>query len=204
MVEEWSNPDRVNEYLSGEIPHRDVAEELLLEALPDSVERVLDLGTGDGRMLALIRTGHPNASGVGIDSSAPMLERARRRFLDDESIDLRLGDLANLSEVGGSFDAVVSALAIHHLEHAKKRVLFREIYRLLKLDGVFVNLDLVSSPSEELHEHFRRAINRPQDDPTDRLAGLGEQLEWLEDAGFGMVDCRFKWLELTLFVARRS
>ena len=69
--------------------------------------------------------------------------------------------------------------------------------------GVFANLDLVAPPTPELHERFRQAIGRPEDDPTDRLTGLCEQLAWLREAGFEPVDCRFKWLELTLLVAVR-
>jgi tRNA (cmo5U34)-methyltransferase len=68
---------------------------------------------------------------------------------------------------------------------------------------VLVNLDLAASPTPELHERFRHAIGREQDDPTDRLAGLCEQLRWLREAGFEQVDCRFKWLELALIVAVR-
>jgi hypothetical protein len=51
---EWSDPERVTEYLAREIPHRDIAEGMLLEALPERVGRVLDIGTGDGRLLALV------------------------------------------------------------------------------------------------------------------------------------------------------
>jgi hypothetical protein len=55
-----------------------------------------------------------------------------------------------------------------------------------------------------LHERFREAIGQEHDDPADRLAGLCEQLDWLCDAGFERVDCRFKWLELALIVAARA
>lgn len=50
-MSEWSDPNRVAEYLSREIPHRQIAESLLLDALPDQIECFLDLGTGDGRLL---------------------------------------------------------------------------------------------------------------------------------------------------------
>jgi cyclopropane fatty-acyl-phospholipid synthase-like methyltransferase len=154
-------------------------------------------------MLALVRTRHPEAHGIGIDSSIPMLERGRRRFRKDALIDLRPGDLVARLVPEGPFDAVVSALAIHHLEHERKRTLFGEVHDLLCPTGVFGNLDLVMSPSAELHEHFRAAIGRVKDDPTDRLAGLCEQLNWLRDAGFHDVGCHFKWLELTRFIATR-
>jgi SAM-dependent methyltransferase len=95
----------------------------------------------------------------------------------------------------------VSGLAVHHLEDSRKRELFAEIHGLLNPGGVFANLDLVRSASTRLHERFRREIGRIEDDPTDRLAELSEQMAWLRETGFGEVDCHFKWLELALIVA---
>jgi len=198
---EWSDPGRVAEYLSREIPHRLTAEQMLLEALPSRVERFLDLGTGDGRMVALVRSRHPEARAVGLDASEPMLARATDRFAADPLVELQAHELGLPLTVEGPFDAVVSGLAIHHLEDERKRELFGEVEALLVPGGAFANLDLVSSASPQIHERFRREIGRAEDDPTDRLADLGEQLTWLRDAGFSEVDCHFKWLELALFVA---
>jgi SAM-dependent methyltransferase len=133
-----------------------------------------------------------------------MLDRARERFLDDSLIELQVGDLADPISSTGPFDAVVSGLAIHHLTDARKRALFGEVHDLLGPGGVFANLDLVSAATSSLHERFRRAIGRVQDDPADHLSGLCEQLDWLRAAGFDDVDCHFKWLELTLVVGRRA
>lgn len=201
-AKEWSDPGRVAEYLSREIPHRAVAEQMLLEALPARVERFLDLGCGDGRMLALVRSRHPAASAVGLDNSEPMLARAADRFPADPLVELREQQLDRPLRVEGPFDAVVSGLAVHHLEDERKRELFGEVQTLLAPGGVFANLDLVKSASPHTHERFRREIGRSEDDPSDRLADLGEQLGWLRDAGFREVDCHFKWLELALLVAR--
>jgi tRNA (cmo5U34)-methyltransferase len=198
---EWSDPERVAEYLSREIPHRATAEEMLLAALPPRVERFLDLGTGDGRMIALVRSRHPEARAVGLDASEAMLARADQRFAAEPLVELDRHELAAPLALEGPFDAVVSGLAVHHLEDERKRELFGEIQALLTPDGVFANLDLVSSASPQLHERFRREIGREEDDPSDRLAGLAEQLSWLRDAGFREVDCHFKWLELALLVA---
>lgn len=203
MSEEWSDQERVADYLSREIPHRHVAEQMLLEALPEQVTRILDLGTGDGRLLALVRGQRPNAEATGIDSSAPMLDRAKERFEGDPLVKLLEHDLRTPLADAGNVDVVVSGLAIHHLEDERKRGLFGEIHTLLTPGGVFANLDLVRSASPRLHERFRREIGRTEDDPTDRLAGLGEQMSWLQQAGFAEVDCHFKWLELALMVAVR-
>lgn len=201
---EWSSPERVSEYLSREIPHRDTAERMLLQALPESVGRALDLGTGDGRLLALVRSEHPVAECVGLDASPVMLARFRERFTGDPLVEAHAHDLHDPLTLPGQFDAVVSGLAIHHLEDERKREMFGEIYALLAPGGVFANLDLVTSPTEAQHERFRREIGRAQDDPTDRLSDLCEQLVWLREAGFREVDCHFKWLELSLMVGKAA
>lgn len=201
MADEWSDGGRVAEYLSREIPHRHIAEEMLLDALPEHVGRFVDLGTGDGRLLALVRSRHPDAEAIGLDSSLPMLDRAKERFDGDPLVELREHDLQVQLPKAGICDVVVSGLAIHHLEDERKRELFGEIHALLAPGGVFANLDLVRSASPRLHERFRREIGRIEDDPTDRLAGLTEQMSWLREAGFVEVDCHFKWLELALVVA---
>jgi trans-aconitate methyltransferase len=198
---EWSDNQRIAEYLAREIPHRDIAEEMLLSALPPHIRRFVDLGTGDGRLLALVRSRYPEADGLGLDSSAPMLERAKERFADDPLVELRKHDLRERLPETGGIDAFVSGLALHHLEDERKRELFGEVHGQLRPGGVFANLDLVRSASSRLHERFRREIDREKDDPTDRMAGLGELIGWLREVGFSEVDCHFKWLELSLVVA---
>ena len=48
--------------------------------------RVLDLGSGDGRLLALVKLAHPDAQAVAIDFSDTMLDRLRARFAADSSV----------------------------------------------------------------------------------------------------------------------
>lgn len=202
--EGWRDPGRVAEYLKREIPHRDIAEAMLLGALPLDTGSFVDLGTGNGRLIGLVRERYPDARALGIDFSEAMLAQAEERFAADPLVELQRHDLAQPLGAHAPVDAVVSALAIHHLEDARKQVLFREVHALLRPGGVFVNLDLVAAVSREQHERFRVAIGRAQDDPADRLAGLCEQLGWLREAGFQDVDCQFKWLQLALFVGTRS
>jgi tRNA (cmo5U34)-methyltransferase len=197
----WSDPERVSQYLSREIPHRDVAEGMLLTALPRKVDRLLDLGTGDGRLIALVRGAHPATEALGLDFSQAMLDRAAERFAGEVGIELQAHDLRDPLPVDGPYDAIISGLAIHHLEDERKRELFAEAHDRLAPGGVFANLDLVEAATRELHERFRREIGRPEDDPADRFAPLCDQLEWLRAAGFADVECHFKWLQLTLVIA---
>lgn len=204
MSDGWRDSGRVADYLAREIPHRDVAEAMLLQALPPQIERFVDLGTGNGRLIALVREHHPDARALGIDFSEPMLAHADERFAGDPLVELRQHDLARPLAIQEPVDAVLSGLAIHHLEDARKRALFGEIHALLRPGGVFVNLDLVTAASREQHERFRLAIGRPEDDPADRLADLCEQLGWMREAGFADADCQFKWLQLALLVGARG
>ena len=105
----------------------------------------------------------------------------------------------------GPFDAVVSAFAIHHLEDARKRDLFAEIFSVLTANGMFANLEHVSSPTERLHREFLAAIGNAhgQEDASNRCASVADQLSWLAATGFTDVDCAWKWREMALLVARR-
>lgn len=207
---EWADESRVEDYLAREIPHRDTAEQLLLGALPQRIERFADLGTGAGRLLALVHREHPGAQGIGTDVSRPMLARARAALAASTCLEVHEHDLTEpldgLAQLAGAgpLDAIVSALAIHHVEDERKRTLFAEAHELLRPGGVFANLDLTASPTPAVHAQFRAAVGRREDDPADRLADPCEQLTWLREAGFARADCRFKWLELTLFVAARG
>ena len=100
----------------------------------------------------------------------------------------------------GPFDAVVSGFAIHHVSDERKRALYREVFGILGPGGVFLNLEHVASPTPELHDGFLYAIgSSPEgDDPSNKLAPVADQLAWLRDAGFGQVDCHWKWRELAL------
>lgn len=203
-AEEWTTAEHVDRYLgrADEYPRRAEGESVLLELVPRDARRVLDLGTGDGRLLALLRIDRPEVHGVGIDFSELMLEAARERFADDERIELVEHDLAQPLPGLGRFDAIVSSMAIHHLEHERKRSLYAEILELLEPGGVFANFEHVASPTQRLHLAFFAAIGEPleDEDPSDRLLDVESQLVWLRELGYDDVDCYWKWLEMALLV----
>jgi tRNA (cmo5U34)-methyltransferase len=204
---EWTTPERVRCYLdrADGFPHRSEGESVLLEQIPDGARRVLDLGTGDGRLLALLQRDRPEIVGVGVDFSEVMLEEARKRFDGDERVELVQHDLSEPFPALGRFDAVISSFAIHHLEHDRKRSLYGEVFDLLEPGGVFANFEHVASATHRLHLAFFEAIGEPieDEDPSDRLLDVHTQLQWLRDIGFEDVDCYWKWLEMALLVGAK-
>jgi SAM-dependent methyltransferase len=201
---EWTIPERVRCYLdrADGFPHRAEGESVLLEQVPDDARRVLDLGTGDGRLLALLKRDRPEIVGVGLDFSEVMLDAARKRFADDEHVELIQHDLSQPLPELGRFDAVISSFAIHHLDDDRKRSLYGEVFDLLEPGGVFANFEHVASPTHRLHLAFFEAIGEPieNEDPSDRLLDVHTQLEWLRAIGFDDVDCYWKWLEMALLI----
>jgi len=59
----WRNGEHALAYLQNRdsIPHRVEGYEAMLEVVPKRVERVLDLGTGDGNVLALVLAARPES-----------------------------------------------------------------------------------------------------------------------------------------------
>jgi tRNA (cmo5U34)-methyltransferase len=200
----WTSNGHAREYLerADSISHRSEGESALLEFIPRGTRKILDLGTGDGRLLALVRTQHPATDAVAIDFSPAMLDEARKRFAGDPTVKVVEHNLDALLPVLGKFDAVISSFAIHHLMHERKKELYAEVYRLLNPGGVFCNLEHVSSPSERLHEEFllRIGFTVETEDPSNKLLDFKTQLRWLREIGFADVDCHWKWRELALLV----
>ena len=87
-VKEWSNPQNALAYLNvaDNLPHRSEGESVLIDHLPENTKRVLDLGTGDGRLIRLIKVNRPDIDAVAIDVSPTMLKSAREHFSSDPRV----------------------------------------------------------------------------------------------------------------------
>jgi tRNA (cmo5U34)-methyltransferase len=207
-LNEYATDAHARKYLAEAdgIPHRGEGEAMVLGMIPRDTRRILDLGTGDGRLLALLLAGRPRCSGVALDFSPPMLAAARERFRDDPSVEIVHHDLDEPLPALGRFDAVVSSFAIHHCTDARKRSLYAEIYRCLAPGGTFCNLEHVSSATPALQARFlaELGITEGTGDPSNKLASVEDQLRWLREIGFAEVDCYWKWLELAVFGGIRA
>jgi tRNA (cmo5U34)-methyltransferase len=190
----------------------------LLPFAPGRSARILDLGAGTGLLSAAIARRLPRARLTLLDFSEEMLGRARARFAGSPvKVELRTGD-ATRAPLGGPWDAIVSALSIHHLSDAAKRRLYARAFEALAPGGLLVNADnvLAEDPAVQARDRaawiaairasglpeaeLRAALRRTR---VDRLAPLDLQLRWLRELGFAEVDCAYKWRHFAVFSGRR-
>jgi tRNA (cmo5U34)-methyltransferase len=188
----------------------------VLRMLPAPPRRILDLGAGTGMLAARVAAAYPEAELVLVDGAPAMLEQARATLGDRAT--LHVADLEDPLPSGG-FDAVVSALAIHHLDDDAKRALFTRVREALPPGGMFVNAEQVAGPTpcfdrlnREWHEASARAAGTDDAEwaaslermQHDRPSDVESQLRWLREAGFDAADCVFKDHRFAVLVARRA
>lgn len=204
---EWRDATRAARYRAAAptLPHWRESETALVEQIPARVDRMLDIGTGDGRLIALVRAARPCGAAIGLDLSPPMLAAAGARLSDEPCVELIEHDLTSPLPQIGTFDLVVSGFAIHHLEDERKRELYGEILERLRPGGRFLNLEHVASATPALHREFLDLLAEigDEEDPSNRLAPAWTQVEWLTELGYEDAECFWKWREIALIGGRR-
>lgn len=185
-------------------------------AITGEPRRVLDLGAGTGLLSRKVREAFPEVELTLLDAAPRMLGEARDS-LGTTKTDYVVGDFAETFPPG-PWEAIVSALAIHHLEDEEKRDLFAHIHGELRPGGVFVNAEQVLGASRRFsernrawHESCARAAGTDDTEwdaaeqrmSLDRCATVEDQLSWLRAAGFSEVDCLFRHYQFAVLVAVR-
>lgn len=201
----------------------DATHEMILTMLPfptTHTVRVLELGPGTGNLTQKILTRFPHSTVVGYDLSEQMLAQARAKLAALEArLQLRQGDISQ-TVFPGPFDAVVSAIAVHHVPPPFKPILFHRVYAALRPGGVLVLGDAFQATTPALGETYSRLIAEEQArrgidtaavaayrSRSGPSGGASTQvpayLRWMQQAGFVNVDCVWKHFGRAVVYAER-
>ena len=172
---DWSSQQYVNQWAEGQDKREVEREEIFrlitrtLSEDPHAPLKILDLGAGYGALSQFLLTHFPNASAVCQDGSEEMAKLGRQRMEHlTGRFDYVLCDFSKpgwRQKIEGSFDAVVSAIAIHNVRSREIiKSIYAETFLLVKTGGCFLNFDRMT-PSKE------------------------DQLTWLREAGFSDLRC---------------
>jgi len=192
----------------------------LLNYLPQgrSFGSILELGCGTGNLSVLLHEAFPKARLRLIDVSGESLDVGRTRLKAGE-IEFEQQDFRKLTYSIGTFDLIVSSIAIHHLVSSEKQNLFRQCHGWLTSDGIFCFADQCAGATVDLYDRhihnwkeasFNAGSSHDEwnmwmrhQAEHDHHDTLGDQMEWLRQAGFAVVDCPWRYLLWSVIQARK-
>lgn len=203
----------------------DLTHEMILTMLPFPPQqpiRVLELGTGTGNLTQKLLDRFPQSTAVGYDLSAEMLARARAKLAAAGArLQLHQGDFSQMA-FPGPFDAVISAIAVHHVPPPDKPALFQRLYAALRPGGALVLGDAFQAATPALSERYRHLStaslerqgivetpvyvayrSRNSQASGGSSTHLQDYLLWMEQAGFCNVDCVWKYLARAVVYGER-
>jgi tRNA (cmo5U34)-methyltransferase len=220
------------------VPQREHQIQIIVDLLPedDQPYASIDLCCGEGQLAEAILAQHSAPHVYGLDGSPQMLAKATERLARfGERFKSRPFDLfeRDWPEMSLPLRAVVSSLAIHHLDGSGKQTLFREIHALLAPGGILAIADLVEPAqpagwavaakawdqavqerSMELDgtlegfaafDRLRWNMYRYFDpEDIDKPSRLFDQLKWLEAAGFEAVDVYWMYAGHAIFTGIKT
>lgn len=176
---------------------------------------VLDLGAGTGLLTCYWYKHFPHSRYVLIDIAEEMLDVARKRFSGCENVSFAVSDYT--SELPDqSFDAIISALSIHHLTDEDKQKLFLRIYEKLPEGGIFVNCDqfCAEDPATDTWynsywENKLYTSGLTENDITlwkerrklDKECSAEQEIKMLRSAGFKQVSCIYSSQKFSVMTA---
>ncbi|WP_328494018.1 class I SAM-dependent methyltransferase [Streptomyces sp. NBC_00414] len=170
--QEWYLPDREERF-------RVMLD--MVEALVGPEPRVLDLACGTGSITARLLERFPNAVSTGVDLDPALLAIAEGTFAGDDRVtfvtaDLKDPDWASLLPYG-SYDAVLTATALHWLHSEPLTVLYGQIAGLVRDGGVFMNADHMVDETTPRINAADRAQRHARMDAA-KAAGVLDWAEW--------------------------
>lgn len=178
--------------------------------------RILELGTGTGIFSERVAKRIPGIRLEVLDISSGMLAKALTR-LTEWKPETHIQDFRDPLP-SGPFDAVISAVAIHHLDDAAKRDLYRRIRPILTPGGIFLNADEIAGRTplwrqfviQQHHDFCRDAGCTPEEisellkrEAYDLCSPVETQLRWLEEFGFVNAEAPYRYFRFAILAAFR-
>lgn len=179
--------------------------------------RILDIGTGTGLLTAYWHKFLPNAIFDIVDNSEKMLEIADARFRGVENINI-IKDDYTINIPTRKYDAVISALSLHHIDGDIKSTLYKKIFDAVEEDGFFVNYDQFLMDYEDLEkeavndwykviiesgineENFQKMLERRN---FDKETTVNDELTLMRNVGFYSASCLFRYFKFAVIVANK-
>lgn len=203
------------------IPYYPEMIEALGAALPfpaDQSLTICDLGVGTGAVSARVLQSYPEARLICVDIAPNMLIEAQRKLGPQAEAEYIEADFYRF-EFPEQVDAVVSSLALHHLEtDDDKRGFYQKIYQALKPGGVFVNADVVLGSTDLMQsvymikwtEFMQRTMSEEgiarifqKYHHEDRPAPLRGHLQMLAEVGFQSIEVIWKYYNFAVYGGSR-
>jgi malonyl-CoA O-methyltransferase len=146
-------------YDQAAVLQREIGDRLFerLDLIRVAPQCIADLGVGTGHFMRLLEKRYRKAHVYGIDRAYGMLRFAREKapwFTREQFI---TADAAHLPFMEQSFDFIFSNLALHWCSDLK--LVFQEIYRVLKPGGFFIFSTMGPDTLRELRESWRKVDN---------------------------------------------
>jgi tRNA (cmo5U34)-methyltransferase len=218
------------------VPERETQRQTICGLIPPRFEpfHVMELCCGEGLLAETILRQYEAAIVHGYDGSPVMLAEAKAKLsafgnrFDVHPFDL---DQKAWRKVPWSLHAVVSSLAIHHLDEKEKRQLFTDVYQMLAPGGAFIIADVIQPTNQfgtavaagawdravqkraleldgnmaayDIFKEEKWNIYR-HPDPLDKPSSLFNQLQWLTESGFEAVDVYWMQAGHVIFGGRKS
>ncbi len=143
-----NNYDKLNTIMTFGL-HKRIKKDVIKYLNLNNDSEILDLCTGTGDLAGILKEKYPYAKIIGVDFSQEMLKVARIKYPEIEFLD---ADCTQLPFKNEQLDLCIISFGLRNTEDIKK--MLSEIYRVLKKEGTFINLDL-GKPNKFLNIFFK-------------------------------------------------
>jgi len=127
-----------------------------LESLRLVKGRLLDLGSGDGRLGQKIKQFYPQLEIIGLEPDKKLVAGAKKRTAGVKGLSYLSGRGEKIPFPDNSFEAVLASCVLEHVDDYQKTL--REISRVIKPGGIFHSVTPLEADPWVLHHWFREWI----------------------------------------------